>query len=64
MSWLQIGAVLGVVALVIYRVFPRSLFKRAAKKPDPMQATLQQIAPKLIDHDDFDAFRRLVELME
>ena len=69
MSWIQIGALIGVAIFVLIRIdvfkylkFSKTL-KRAKKTRDPLECTLRECAPKCEVMEDFKAWKRMIDLV-
>ena len=63
MNWLQIGAVAGIVLLVVARTGVWRKLMPKKRTQDPLNKTLGELAGMLDDSDEhWEAWRRLMEI--
>ena len=62
MSWLQIGALVGVVVFAIIRLNVWKYLKPAKKPQEPQRATLAELVIKLKSQEDIKAWQRMLDI--
>ena len=59
---LQLAALCGAAAIVVFRLVPWSKIRWPRKSSDALSTDLRTVATLLKDADDFTAWKRLVDL--